>query len=156
MARSGTVTHAPWRKGQPQTPYQANLSVRIAHRNPKGTATNTKSSEFLCSNSPFEPERDSHKHQIKRFSLFELLIGTRKGHPQTPYRVDFSVRIAHRNPEGTSTNTISSSFLCSNGPLGTGSWPAWLSWRHSRNCQLYLVSRLALSGMRAIGGRDYL
>ena len=40
----------PWRKGQPQAPYQADFSVRIAHRNPKGTATNIISGRFLCSN----------------------------------------------------------------------------------------------------------
>ena len=79
MARSGAVTHAPWRKGHPQTPYQAVFSVRIAHRNPKGTSTNAISSGFLCSNCPSEPG---------------------KGHPQTPYQVDFSVRIAHRLPIG--------------------------------------------------------
>ena len=40
----------PWRKGQPQAPYQAEFSVRIAHRNPKGTVTNTISNRFLCPN----------------------------------------------------------------------------------------------------------
>ena len=65
------------RKGQPQTPNQANFSVRIARLSPKGTATNTKSSGFLCSNSPSEPERDSHKHHTKRISLFERAIGDR-------------------------------------------------------------------------------
>ena len=76
VARSGTVTHAPWRKGQPQTPYQANLSVRIAQRNPKGTATSAISSGFLCSNSSSEPGRDSHKHHIKWISLFERAKAT--------------------------------------------------------------------------------
>ena len=76
MVRSGAVTHAPWRKGQPQTPYQAGFSVRIAHQSPEGTATNTISSGFLCSNSPSEPGRDSHKHHIKRISLFERAMGT--------------------------------------------------------------------------------
>ena len=77
MARSGAVTHAPWRKGHPQTPYQAVFSVRIAHRNPKGTSTNAISSGFLCSNCPSEPGRDIHKHHIKQFSLFERAIGDR-------------------------------------------------------------------------------
>ena len=44
------------RKGQPQAPYQAEFSVRIAHRSPKGTATSTISNGILCSNSPSEPE----------------------------------------------------------------------------------------------------
>ena len=76
MERSGAVTHVLWRKGQPQAPHQADFSVRLAHRSPKGTATNTISSGFLCSNSPSEPERDSHKHHIKRISLFERAKAT--------------------------------------------------------------------------------
>ena len=67
----------PWRKGQPQAPYQAEFSVRIAHLSPEGTATNTISSGFLCSNCSSEPGRDSHKHHIKRISLFERAIGDR-------------------------------------------------------------------------------
>ena len=75
MARSRAVTHAPWRKGQPQAPYQADFSVRIAHRSPEGTATNAISSRILCSNSPSKPERDNHKHHIKQISLFEWAKG---------------------------------------------------------------------------------
>ena len=104
------------RKGHPQTAYQADFSVRIAHRNPEGTSTSTISSGILCSNSSSEPERDSYKHHIKWNSLFELSVGARKGHPQTAYQADFSVRIARRNPEGTSTSTIPSGFLCLNSP----------------------------------------
>ena len=52
MARSRAVTHVLWRKGQPQTPYQADFSVRIAHRSPKGTSTSIIPSGFLCSNGP--------------------------------------------------------------------------------------------------------
>ena len=114
MARSGAVIHAPWRKGQPQAPYQADFSVRIAHRSPKGTATSTISSGILCSNSPSEPGRDSRKHHIKPISPFERAIEDR---------------------------------------IGQDPWSAWLSWRQQQNCLLYLVSRLTLSGMHAIGGQ---
>ena len=64
----------------------------------KGTATSTTSSGFLCSISPSEPERDSHKHHIKWISLFEQPIGTRKGQPQTPCQADFSVRNSPSKP----------------------------------------------------------
>ena len=93
---SGVVTHAPWRKGPPQAPYQTAFSVRTAHRN---------------------PERDSHKHHIQRSSLFEQLVGARKGQPQTSCQAEFSVRTARRSPKRTATNTIPSGVLCSNSPL---------------------------------------
>ena len=152
MARSGAVTHAPGerdshkhhikrvslfelpieaRKGQPQTPYQAEFSVRIAHRSPDGTATSTISSRFLCSNCPSKG---------------------RKGQPQTPYQADFSVRIAHRSPEGTATNTISSGFLCSNGPRRRVPWPAWLSWRQQQ--KLSAVFGIPTYALRHVRRRD--
>ena len=80
----------------PNGAFQSRDSCPLA----KGTATNTISSGFLCSNCSSE---------------------ARKGHPQTSYQADFSVRIAHRNPKGTATNTIPNRFLCSNGLSGTGS-----------------------------------
>ena len=139
---SGVVTHAPWRKGPPQAPYQTAFSVRTAHRNPerdshkhhtkrsslfeqpvgarKGTATNTISSGVLCSNSSSEPGKDNHKHHAKRSSLFEQLVGARKGQPQTPYQAEFSVRIARWSSKRTATNTIPSGVLCSNSPSEPG------------------------------------
>ena len=65
-------------------------------------------------------------------SHFPQIYGARKGHPQTAYQADFSVRIAHRSPEGTATSTILSGFLCSNGPRQRFPWPARLSWRQQQ------------------------
>ena len=50
MACSGAVTHAPWWKGQPQAPYQADFSVRMG---------------------PSEAEKNDHMEHINQSSLFD-------------------------------------------------------------------------------------
>ena len=94
----GTSPHGAFRSRDSCPLAQADFSVRIACRSTEGTATSTTSSGFLCSISPSEPERDSHKHHIKWISLFEQPIGTRKGQPQTPCQADFSVRNSPSKP----------------------------------------------------------